>query len=290
MHRIQERAAGRHGSMKCVEQTLLCFSISILPHCSSVFFSDMFKMLNNIHIVLVETSHPGNIGAAARAMKTMGLTRLALVNPQRYPCAEATARASGAHDLLATAEVYKSLDAALASCSYVIATSARVRRLQWPIYAPDAAARNLLQHAQQSKVALVFGREKYGLTNEELARSQALVTIDANPEYSSLNLASAVQIMAYELRRQLLGFDHMPTNTSHPEDVTATAAELEGMYAHFEHTLGEIGVIKEGQPKAMLMLRLRRLFARAGLSTTEVNILRGILSGAQGRKTNRGKS
>ncbi|MBN1379332.1 MAG: RNA methyltransferase [Gammaproteobacteria bacterium] len=249
----------------------------------------MFDVLNKINIVLVESSHPGNIGAAARAMKTMGLNRLSLVNPVKYPCAEATARASGADDVLATARVFESLDQALAESSFVIGTSARERRLQWPNLGPDAAAMQLLQHAVVSEVALVFGREKYGLTNEELARCQALVTIDANPAYSSLNLASAVQIMTYELRRQILRAEGVVTETAEAKESLATAAELEGMYGHLEQTLSEIGVIKTEQPKAMLMRRLRRLFNRTQLSGTEVNILRGILSAAQGRKRDRSK-
>ncbi len=244
----------------------------------------MFEILNRIHIVLVESSHPGNIGAAARAMKTMGLSRLSLVNPEKYPCAEATARSSSANDVLAAAEVYDSLDAALAETTFVVGTSARERRLQWPSYEPDQASLQLLQHAQQSDVALVFGREKYGLSNEELARCQALVTINANPAYSSLNLAAAVQIMTYELRKQLIGADQESDVTPVPDEKPATSSELEGMYKHFEAALSDIGVIKTGKPKAMLIRRLRRLFARTGLSEAEVNILRGILSAAQGRK------
>ena len=252
----------------------------------SVCCATMFDVLNRIKIVLVESSHPGNIGAAARAMKTMGLSRLALVNPHKYPCAEATARSSSANDVLAAAKVCDSLEDALADATFVVGTSARERRLQWPSYPPDQAALQLLQHSQQSVTALVFGREKYGLSNEELARCHALVTINANPAYSSLNLAAAVQIMTYELRRQLLGNERLETIRPLDEQ-PATSSELEGMYQHFEVTLADIGVIKGGKPKATLMRRLRRLFSRAGLSEREVNILRGILSAAQGRKYDR---
>jgi TrmH family RNA methyltransferase len=245
----------------------------------------MFELLNNINIVLVETSHPGNIGAAARAMKTMGLSKLSLIRPAKYPCAEATARAASANDLLAEAGVFDSLDDALADCTYVVGTSARDRHLQWPNHEPDIAAQQLLLRAGQSQVALVFGREKWGLTNDELARCQAIVTINTSPAYSSLNLASAVQIMTYELRRQLLmGFEIPLETRSEPDDAPASSADLEGMYGHLEQALNDIGVIKINQPKTMLIRRLRRLFNRAGLSTIEVNILRGILSAAQGRK------
>lgn len=250
----------------------------------------MIEPLNNIHIVLVESSHPGNIGAAARAMKTMGLSKLSLVNPARYPSAEATARASSANDLLASAGVYASLDETLSDCSFVVGTSARARHLQWPGYTPDMAAQQLLLHARQAPVALVFGREKWGLTNDELARCQALVTVNTSPAYSSLNLAAAVQIMAYELRRQWLMESETAVEQAVPErELPATAAELAGLYEHLEQTLNDIGVIRKNQPKIMLLRRLRRLFNRVGPSTVEVNILRGILSAAQGKKQNRVK-
>ena len=246
----------------------------------------MFELLNNIQIVLVETSHPGNIGAAARAMKTMGLSQLKLVNPLSYPCAEATARASSANDLLANAKVFSSLENALADTVLVIGTSARERRLQWPEYDPAEVARLLLQEAQQAKVALVFGREKWGLTNEELAHCGAVVTINANPEYSSLNLASAVQIMSYELRRGLLAQQTADSDRTvvSDDEAPATTGEMEGLYGHLEQTLADIGVTSGNKPKDMLLRRLRRLFNRARLSTTEVNILRGIFSAAQGKK------
>jgi TrmH family RNA methyltransferase len=244
----------------------------------------MFEPLNNIHIVLVESSHPGNIGAAARAMKTMGLSKLSLVNPARYPSAEATARASSANDLLASAGVYTGLDEALSDCTYVVGTSARARHLQWPGYPPELAAQQLLLHARHAQVALVFGREKWGLTNDELARCQAVVTVDTSPAYSSLNLASAVQIMTYELRRQWLMESGPAAEHAPDRELPATAAELAGLYEHLEQTLNDIGVIRKNQPKIMLLRRLRRLFNRTGLSTVEVNILRGILSAAQGKK------
>jgi tRNA (cytidine32/uridine32-2'-O)-methyltransferase len=249
----------------------------------------MRDLLNHIRIVLVETSHPGNIGAAARAMKTMGLKRLMLVRPQHYPSAEATARASGADDVLARAEVCDSLEQAIADCVLVIGSSARERRLEWAGLTPPESAVRLLEFARQGEVALVFGRERTGLSNEELACCQQLVTIDANPAYSSLNLAAAVQVFCYEVRKRLS--ESRGTTESGRGDYVAeqaaTSAQLEGLFGHFEEALFDIGVAQPEQPKATLMLRLRRLFYRAGLSETEVNILRGILSAAQGRKQKR---
>jgi TrmH family RNA methyltransferase len=245
----------------------------------------MLNLLQRIRIVLVETSHPGNIGAAARAMKTMGLEQLVLVRPADYPCAEATARASGADDVLAAARVCDTLDEALADCVLVIGTSARERRLEWPHLSPEAGAARLLEGAGDAEVALVFGRERYGLTNDELARCQYALTVDANPDYSSLNLAATVQVLCYELRKQSAVEDRERRPRSANEDERpATAAELEGFYEHLEQTLAHIGITEPDRPKPTLMRRLRRLFYRASLSVIEVNILRGILSAAQGRK------
>lgn len=250
----------------------------------------MSNALQTIRIVLVETSHPGNIGAAARAMKTMGLERLVLVRPADYPSAEATARASGADDVLAGARVCQSLAEAVADCVLVVGTSARERRLEWPSLTPEACAARLLEAGGRGGVALVFGREQSGLTNEELAHCQHVVTIDANPAYSSLNLAAAVQLLCYELRKHAVDADHRARPRAEPddEDRPATAAELEGFYGHLEQTLYDVGVIEPDRPKAMLMRRLRRLFYRAALSVTEINILRGILSAVQGKKRRRG--
>lgn len=246
----------------------------------------MFEVLDNIRIVLVNTSHPGNIGAAARAMKTMGLTRLYLVEPSQYPCAEATARASGADDVLAGAIVCNSLVDAVSECSLVIGTSARERRLEWPSLLPDEAARQLTREAVQGEVGLVFGRERYGLTNEELDLCHFLVNIPANPDYSSLNLAAAVQILCYELRRHCGQWKVGSSQEISEEDLPASAGEVEGFYGHMQATLYDIGIISAEEPKQTLMRRLRRLFQRARLTPTEVNILRGILTAMQKHSRN----
>ncbi|GIX22671.1 MAG: tRNA (cytidine/uridine-2'-O-)-methyltransferase TrmJ [Gammaproteobacteria bacterium] len=229
--------------------------------------------LRRVRIVLVETSHPGNIGAAARAMKTMGLRELVLVRPQDYPNAEATARASGADDLLARARCVDELDAALADCVYVVGTSARRRRLDWSPLGPEAAAQRLLAAAAHGPVALVFGREASGLDNAELARCHALVTLDTDPDYRALNLAAAVQVFCYELRRQWRG-GVRPEAAAEPP---ATQAEFEGFMGHLEHALEHIGVLKADHPRQTLLRRLRRLFYRSRPSRVDINILRGIL-------------
>lgn len=237
-------------------------------------------MLERIRIVLVNTSHPGNIGAAARAMKTMGLSDLRLVAPARFPDAEATARASGAEDVLAGAQVFDSLADALADAVWVVGTSARLRSIRWPLLEPRACASRALAEAAAGPAALVFGRERSGLTNDELDLCHALVNIPANPDYASLNLAQAVQVLSYELRMQWLGEDAAAQQV--PEHPPATAAEMEGLYAHLEQTLYDLEFISLEQPGQM-MRRLRRLLQRSRPDQNELNILRGILSAAQAR-------
>lgn len=232
----------------------------------------------NIKIVLVETSHPGNIGAAARAMKTMGLDQLALVRPRDYPCAEATARASGADDVLAQAVVHDSLEEAIADCRLVLGTSARLRSLKWPQLNPRETADQVLKEAGEGRVALVFGRERVGLTNEELALCHYLVNIPSNPEYSSLNLAAAVQIICYELMMQGGGVE--PAEAQELGEMPVDQEEMERLYGHFETTLIELDFLDPDNPKH-LMRRLRRLYNRVRLTQNEVNILRGILTAAQ---------
>jgi tRNA (cytidine32/uridine32-2'-O)-methyltransferase len=227
-----------------------------------------------VRIVLVGTTHPGNIGAAARAMRTMGLDRLSLVAPREFPSPEATARAAGAESILARAQVCTDLGAALAECRYVVGASARLRALAWPELSPREAAARLLTESRQGEVAVVFGRESSGLSNDELARCQALLHIPADPGYSSLNLAMAVQVVAYELRLSLLGDSPPAAERAEP---LASAAELEHFYAHLERTLIDAGFLNPGNPRH-LMLRLRRLFSRALLEKNEVRILRGILT------------
>lgn len=237
-------------------------------------------LLKQIRIVLCQTSHPGNIGSAARAMKTMGLSRLYLVNPRKFPHAEAVAMASGANDVLESAQVCESLEQALQGCGLVLGMTARQRELSHQPQSPRRMATDLLAVAADETVALVFGNETSGLSNEELIRCQRLVHIPANPEYSSLNLAAAVQLVAYELRVAALGDGEELHQTPHPNPYRrikpATHDEIEGLYGHLEHTLINIGYLDPEQPRR-LMSRLRRLFARAGLQQEEVNILRGIL-------------
>lgn len=233
-------------------------------------------MKNNIRIVLVDTSHPGNIGATARAMKNMCLDRLYLVNPQQFPCAEATSRASGADDVLAQAVICSSLDEALAGCRYVVATTARTRRLPWPSVAPREFAVRAVEESAQGEVAVVFGREHSGLTNTELARAHLLVHIPTNDDYSSLNLAAAVQILAYEL---MLADGAKPVVVEEAHAVAA-AEEMESFYRHLEQMLIDVRFLDPEQPK-QLMRRLRRLFSRARPDQTEINILRGVLTAAQ---------
>lgn len=228
--------------------------------------------LDNIRIVLCQTSHPGNIGSAARAMKTMGLSRLYLVRPREFPHATSYAMASGATDVLENIVVCQTLEEALTGCALVIGLTARKRELSHVAVTPREAAAEALEIAAEQEVALVFGNETSGMSNEELIRCQRLAHIPANPEYSSLNLASAVQVLAYELR---MNIEESPQQ--HAKRVKyATHDEVEGFYQHLEQTLIDIGYLDVAQPKR-LMSRLRRLFARTHLHEEEINILRGIL-------------
>jgi tRNA (cytidine32/uridine32-2'-O)-methyltransferase len=233
-----------------------------------------------IRIVLVETSHPGNIGATARAMKTMGLKRLVLVKPRRFPDPEAEWMAASAGDVLAHAQVVDSLGEAIADCHLVIGTSARSRRIPWPCEPPRVCAERAAAASLQGEVALVFGREDSGLSNEELQRCNLHLHIPSHPDYTSLNLAMAVQLVAYELRLQALA-----VQTPDPVDwdaPPATQADLERLYQHLEETLIEIGFLDPAAPR-QLMTRLRRLYNRVGLDAMELNILRGILTETQAR-------
>jgi len=237
-----------------------------------------------VRVVLVDTSHAGNIGATARAMKNMGLTRLYLVNPKQFPHADATARASGADDVLARASVCATLDEALTGCRLVMGASARLRNLSVPLLDPRQCAARVLGEASGAGIecALVFGREHSGLTNDELGRCHHLVHIPANPEYSSLNLAAAVQVLGYELRVAALdGQVEMPSD----EDVKllASADDMERFYVHLQQTLETVGFLDPKNPRIM-MQRLRRLFNRARPDEVEMNILRGILTAAQGAR------
>ena len=239
-------------------------------------------MLNNIRIVLVGTTHPGNIGAAARAMKTMGLERLCLVSPKTFPAAEATARASGADDLLARAEIVSDLDSALRGCRLVIGASARRRSLEWPMLEPRECGLRLSTESGSGPVALVFGREHSGLSNAELDHCHYLVQIPTNPEFRSLNLAASVQVLAYEI---LCAHGEVERPGQALPDV-APSEDIEGLFVHLRQALADIGYLQP-QRSTTLMRRLRRLFLRARPDRVEVNILRGILSAAQGRKSMR---
>lgn len=234
-------------------------------------------MLSNIRIVLVETTHPGNIGAVARAMKTMGMGSLYLVKPKIFPSAESTARASGADDILEQARVCGDLVQALEGCRLVVGTSARRRTVEWPELAPRQSAQRMLAEAARGPVALVFGRESSGLSNAELERCHFLAHIPTNPDFSSLNIASAVQLFAYELYQPSVA--GAPAEAVEERDV-AGAEALEGLHQHMTLTLVEIGFADPQQSKK-LMRRLRRLFNRARPDRDELNILRGILSTTQ---------
>jgi tRNA/rRNA methyltransferase len=228
--------------------------------------------LKNIRIVLTQPSHPGNIGAVARAMKTMGLDALYLVNPRQFPHAEADARASGALDVLQQARVCTSLADALRDCVLAVATSSRQRELRHEMKSAREAARAIVSEAAAHPVALVFGNETSGLSSEEAGRCNLWAYVPANPEYSSLNLGAAVQIFAYELRMAAVD----GTLAQAAEFEPATGDQVEQLYRHFERTMIETGFLDPANPKRLLP-RLRRLLARARLEAEEVNILRGFL-------------
>jgi tRNA (cytidine32/uridine32-2'-O)-methyltransferase len=234
-------------------------------------------MLDQIRIVLVNTSHTGNMGSAARAMKTMGLTQLVLVDPQALPDDNAMALAAGASDVLANARIVPTLDEAIADCGLVIGTSARSRTLSWPMLDPREAGEKAVVEGVKYPVALVFGRERTGLTNDELQKCHYHVAIAANPEYSSLNLAMAVQTICYEVRMHWLQ-DQAPEVVSEAD--YPSADQLEGFYQHLEQTLLKTGFIADDHP-GQVMSKLRRLFNRARPETVELNILRGILTSVQ---------
>jgi len=235
--------------------------------------------LKQPRIVLINTSHPGNIGATARAMKNMGLSALCLVEPKQYPSAEATARASGADDLLASARCFATLDEAVADCVLVIGASARSRTLPVPMLDPRSCAELVHQQPDIERVAILFGRERSGLTNEELDRCHKLVQISTNPDYPSLNIAAAVQVITYELRIAA-GAVEKPDQ---PEPDYASMIQLEQFYTHLEHTLIELEFLDPENPR-QLMRRLRRLFNRARPDQNEINILRGILTAANRKR------
>ena len=234
---------------------------------------DALHALSNVRIVLSRPSHPGNIGSAARAMKTMGLSRLRLVQPRAFPHEDANALASGATDVLESAQVFDTLEAALADCVLAVGFSSRGRDLSHPPRALRDAAPLIVASGTAAPVALVFGNETFGLTNEELARCQWLAMIPANPAYASLNLAAAVQVACYELATAASAF----AVPEAPEHEPATIEDVEAFYAHLERAMTASGFLDPAMPKR-LMERMRRLFARAGLEREEVRFLRGMLA------------
>lgn len=230
------------------------------------------SMLNNIRIVLINTFHPGNIGAAARAMKNMGLSQLYLVEPRIYPDEEADARAAGAKDLLDSAIVVDTLDEAIADCQLVIGTSARNRTFDLPIFDAHDCARKVVGEAQQGKVAIIFGRETMGLHNAELQKCNYHVYIPANPDYPVLNVSAAIQLVCYEIWQAHLKHDFIPQEEPYP-----LTEDMERFYAHLESALHKTRFIIP-QHQGKVLDKLRRFFNRSRPERTELNMLRGILS------------
>jgi len=241
-----------------------------------------------IRFVLVETSHPGNIGAVARAMKNMGLSELVLVAPREFPHPEATARASGADDVLAGARVVGTLAEAIAGCGLVLATTARTREQHFRVLEARQAGERMVAEARAGSgaVAVLFGTERYGLSNEHLLAAHALLRIPANPAYESLNIAMAAQLIAYEIRMAW----HAPGDAVPPREAPlATPEQMELFYAHLQQVMDEADFRDRTQSGTHLMGRIRRLFNRAELDGNEVNILRGILTAVQNRRRRAGE-
>ena len=257
---------------------------------SSQYNNTSGSLLDRVKIVLVNTSDCRNIGSAARAMKTMGLSQLVLVDPQEMPNGQAQALAAGATDVLANAKVVSTLEEAIEDCGFVVGTSARSRTLPWPMLEPRGCGEKMIAEAEDYPVALVFGRESSGLTNEELQLCHFHVQIPANPDYSSLNLAMAVQTLSYEVRTSYLlahDQDYLERSTgngnsiakirSEDEELYPVVAETERFYEHFEKSLKATGFIVENHP-GLVMTKLRRLFNRARPDVKEVKMLRGIFA------------
>ncbi|MEH6343721.1 MAG: tRNA (cytosine(32)/uridine(32)-2'-O)-methyltransferase TrmJ [Bermanella sp.] len=237
-----------------------------------VYFQNMSPSpLSQIRIVMVQTFHPGNIGSAARAMKTMGLTDLVLVSPLEYPSPQATAMAAGATDVLENARVVQTLDEAIEDCQLVLATSARTRSHPWPIKEVRDAAPQIIEEANTGKVAIMFGPERMGLHNKHLRKAHLHMDIPGNEDYPVLNIAAAIQVICYECFMS----HRQPIN--HNEKAYPKVVELNGFYEHLEATLSRIGFINKAHP-GQAMLRLKRLFNRARPEKIELNMLRGILS------------
>ena len=239
------------------------------------------QRLDNIRIVLVNTTHPGNIGGVARALKNMGLSQLYLVDPKSYPSEEAEWRASNAQDVLSGAIVVETLDEAIHDCGLVVGTSARERRIPWPLLTPRECAQRGVEEAGQHPIALVFGREDRGLTNEELHKCHFHVHIPSNPSYSSLNLVAAVQVLVYEIRVFALeSTNQAPLHFDDWDQPPATVQAVESYFQHLEETLETLNFVTKDNPR-QTMTRLRRLFNRVRLDEMELGILRGVLTSMQ---------
>ncbi|HVE45003.1 MAG TPA: tRNA (cytosine(32)/uridine(32)-2'-O)-methyltransferase TrmJ [Gammaproteobacteria bacterium] len=234
-------------------------------------------MLNRTRVVLMHTTHPGNIGATARAMKTMGLERLYLVQPEQFPHSKADEMAANAKDILSSAIVVQTLDEAMADCQLVIGTSARSRAIPWPLHTPRQMAEKAASESDATEIALLFGQEQSGLSNDVLQRCHYHLQIPANPEYSVLNLAAAVQVIAYEWRVASL---QVGDDVEEWDYRLATADEMEKYFSHLEEVLIQIDFLKQEAPRK-LMTRLRRLFLRTRPDVMEMNILRGMLTAVQ---------
>jgi tRNA (cytidine32/uridine32-2'-O)-methyltransferase len=236
-------------------------------------------MLENVKVVLVGTSHSGNIGSAARAMKVMGLSQMVLVDPQCTVDGQAVALSAGASDIALNAKIVSTLEEAVADCALVVGSSARSRTLEWPMMDSRECGQKVAAESRQHKTAMVFGRERTGLTNDELQLCHYHVAIPANPEYSSLNLAMAVQTLSYEVRMAHLDFEQSQYAESEPESYPRHQ-ELEMFYEHLEKVLLRTEFIEQDKPN-QVMNKMRRLYNRARPETQELNILRGILTSVE---------
>lgn len=246
------------------------------------------QVLQRLRIVMINTSDSGNIGAAARAMKTMGLSQLVLIQPKEFPTAKATARAAGAADLLVNARVVETLDEAIGDCQLVLGTSARVRTIPSPLVNPREAAARVMNEPEGADIAILFGREDSGLNNEELRRCHLHICIPCNEHYSVLNVAAALQVVCYEMRMAALErqgaeeFQPNPDGLRGWDQPLVSSGETERLLRHFEEVLLDIDFFDPNNPKQMFT-RLRRLFLRTRLDRLEMNLLRGILSTVQKR-------
>ena len=246
------------------------------------------QALDRLRIVMINTSDSGNLGAAARAMKTMGISQLVLVQPKEFPTAKATARAAGAADLLCSARVVETLDEAIGDCQLVLGTSARMRTIPWPLINPREAAVRVINEPEGADIAILFGREDSGLNNEELRRCHLHICIPGNEAYSVLNVGAAIQVICYEMRMAALEQAGAVEVQANPDGLRdwdqplVSSEDLERLLTHFEEVMLEIDFFDPSNPK-QLLTRLRRFFMRNRMDRLELNLLRGILSTVQKR-------